>query len=271
MQRRPSKNSPDDELKGKIAKLDDKIKDDGEAAGHRRSTRPVAAAAARRRRSDTGGTPTNADPEPATRPAAPNPASRRPAPPAAAAVRGRSAADAEPVRGRPRRSTTTRGRSASICYGGGGADRPDELLRHRRPAAFRIKGDYMLNPAQRARRAGLPPVHAPRRGHDAADAAVDTLDIVDVGVAAYKHLCPRGARGCASRRSSASQLALMSPAGSMRRRRQPGVQLRRARRARSKLALHVRVRHALRARARRSARRRTSTRRCSSAPSDATR
>ena len=60
----------------------------------------------------------------------------------------------------------------------------------------RIKGDYLLNPRARfGAQAYLQITHF-GEGDDGQSGDVDTLDIFDLGIAAYKHLCVR-ARGCA--------------------------------------------------------------------------
>jgi hypothetical protein len=42
---------------------------------------------------------------------------------------------------------------------------------------------------------------------------VETLDIIDLGIAAYKHFCPRGAQRLCLTPLAGAQLAMMSPAG----------------------------------------------------------
>ncbi len=79
-------------------------------------------------------------------------------------------------------------------------------------AGFRIKGDYLLNPASRfGAQAYLQLTHL---GEGEMDSAfVDTLDIFDLGIAAYKHLCPRSAQRLCLTPLAGVQLAMMSPAG----------------------------------------------------------
>lgn len=78
---------------------------------------------------------------------------------------------------------------------------------------FRIKSDYMLNQASRVGAQGyIGLTHFNAGSMDSP--FVDTLDIFDLGIAAYKHLCPRGSRLCITPLAGI-QLALMSPAGEM--------------------------------------------------------
>ena len=78
---------------------------------------------------------------------------------------------------------------------------------------FRIKSDYMLNQASRVGAQGyLGLTHFNAGAMDSP--FVDTLDVFDLGVAAYKHLCPGGSRLCLTPLAGI-QLALMSPAGEM--------------------------------------------------------
>lgn len=76
---------------------------------------------------------------------------------------------------------------------------------------FRIKGDYLLNPPARVgAQAYLQTTHFGQGKMDLSTA--DTLDIVDLGIAVYKHLCPRGAQRLCLTPLAGAQLALMSPA-----------------------------------------------------------
>jgi hypothetical protein len=79
-------------------------------------------------------------------------------------------------------------------------------------AGLRIKGDYMLNAATRVGAQGY--LQITHFGPGAMDrVAVDTLDIFDLGIAAYKHLCPRNAQRICLTPLAGVQLAMMSPAG----------------------------------------------------------
>lgn len=76
---------------------------------------------------------------------------------------------------------------------------------------FRVKGDYLLNPAS-----GLGAQAYMGIGHfgqgDMQTSDVYTLDVFDIGLAAYKHLCDGSSRMCITPLAGL-QLALMSPAG----------------------------------------------------------
>jgi len=76
---------------------------------------------------------------------------------------------------------------------------------------FRIKGDYMLNPAARiGAQVYFGNTHFGQGDMDSA--AADTLDVFDIGVAGYKHLCASTSRLCITPLVGV-HLALMSPAG----------------------------------------------------------
>jgi hypothetical protein len=78
---------------------------------------------------------------------------------------------------------------------------------------IRIKGDYLLNPDARVgAQAYLQITHFGQGNMDLA--SVDTLDIFDLGIAAYKHLCPRSAQRLCLTPLAGVQLAMMSPANS---------------------------------------------------------
>lgn len=76
---------------------------------------------------------------------------------------------------------------------------------------FRLKADYMLNQVSRVGAQGYFGIS--HFGAGAMDSInVDTLDIFDVGVAAYKHLCPRSTTRLCLTPLIGAQLSLMSPA-----------------------------------------------------------
>lgn len=77
---------------------------------------------------------------------------------------------------------------------------------------FRIKGDYMLNPAARlGAQVYFGNTHFGQGDMD--NATADTLDVFDLGVGAYKHLCAPTSRLCITPLVGV-HLALMSPADS---------------------------------------------------------
>jgi hypothetical protein len=95
---------------------------------------------------------------------------------------------------------------------GGGGSIGQEMFYATSAAGFRIKGDYMLNQASRVgAQAYLGITHFRPGDMDAVDAF--TLDVFDLGIGAYKHLCPRGAPNLCLTPLAGIQLALMSPAG----------------------------------------------------------
>jgi hypothetical protein len=77
---------------------------------------------------------------------------------------------------------------------------------------LRLKGDYLLNPVTRlGAQAYLQITHFGQG--DMQSALVDTLDIFDLGIAGYKHLCPHSAQRLCLTPLLGVQLAMMSPAG----------------------------------------------------------
>lgn len=96
-------------------------------------------------------------------------------------------------------------------FGGGGSiGQPDAY--GTAAGGFRLKGDYMLNPRTRFGAQGyLQYTHFGQGEMDSFD--VSTLDIIDLGVAAYKHLCPHSAQRLCLTPLAGIQLAMMSPAG----------------------------------------------------------
>jgi hypothetical protein len=80
---------------------------------------------------------------------------------------------------------------------------------------FRIKADYMLNQTARFGAQGY--IGLTHFGPDAMNdsAFADTLDVFDLGIALYKHLCPRSTQRLCLTPLAGVQLALMSPAGEM--------------------------------------------------------
>jgi hypothetical protein len=76
-------------------------------------------------------------------------------------------------------------------------------------AGFRLKGDYMINPAARFGLQGYMQLQHFGAGTNATGGG-DSLDIFDIGLAAYKHFC--GGHGFCLTPLAGIQLALMSPA-----------------------------------------------------------
>ncbi len=96
-------------------------------------------------------------------------------------------------------------------FGGGGAIGQSDFYGSS-AAGFRLKGDYMLNPASRIGAQGyLQVTHFGQGDMDSFGAL--TLDVIDIGVAGYKHLCLPGTERLCLTPLLGAHLALMSPAG----------------------------------------------------------
>jgi tetratricopeptide (TPR) repeat protein len=96
-------------------------------------------------------------------------------------------------------------------FGGGGKIGRDNFYGSS-SGGFRIKGDYLLNAAQRVGAQGYFQISHFGQG-DMQSSLVSTLDVFDLGIAAYKHLCPRSSPRLCLTPLAGVQLALMSPAG----------------------------------------------------------
>ena len=101
---------------------------------------------------------------------------------------------------------------AELFGGGGSVGQPDYY--GSASSGLRVKGDYLLNPATRfGAQAYFQLTHFGPGEMDLVD--VETLDIFDLGIAGYKHLCPRGAQRLCLTPLAGVQLSMMSPAGEM--------------------------------------------------------
>lgn len=79
---------------------------------------------------------------------------------------------------------------------------------------LRIKGDYLINPAARfGAQAYFQFTHF-SKGEEQVGRP-DTLDIIDLGLAAYKHVCLTGTQRLCITPLAGAQIAMMSPAGEM--------------------------------------------------------
>jgi len=80
-------------------------------------------------------------------------------------------------------------------------------------SGLRIKGDYMLNAASRLGAQGYFQYSHLGQGEEQTMAGISayTLDVIDLGIAAYKHLCGRYSRGCLTPLLGV-HFAMMSPA-----------------------------------------------------------
>lgn len=97
-----------------------------------------------------------------------------------------------------------------LFAGGGRVGQPD--VYGTSTAGFRFKVDYLLNPAARVGAQGYLQVNRLNKGSDQMSTFVFSLDIVDVGVAAYKHICLGGTPRLCITPLAGGHLALMSPA-----------------------------------------------------------
>ena len=79
---------------------------------------------------------------------------------------------------------------------------------------IRVKGDYLFNPAKRIGTQAYFQLTHFGEGNDMASTGALSLDVFDLGIAGYKHLCGPHARGCITPLIGV-QLALMSPANQM--------------------------------------------------------
>jgi hypothetical protein len=101
---------------------------------------------------------------------------------------------------------------AELFFGGGQIGQPDYYGSV--VSGLRIKGDYLVNPAARVGVQGY--LQVSHLGAGSMDSfLVDTLDIFDVGVAGYKHLCLGSTPRLCVTPLIGVQLSLMSPAGEM--------------------------------------------------------
>jgi hypothetical protein len=95
----------------------------------------------------------------------------------------------------------------------GGAGKIGQSGRYGEAASgFRLKSDYMLNPASRIGGQGYLQYTHFSEGEDMTGSGAYTLDVIDLGVAAYKHLCGRFSRGCLTPLAGV-HFAMMSPQG----------------------------------------------------------
>jgi len=99
-------------------------------------------------------------------------------------------------------------------YGGGGQIGETDPFQYYGSAAggLRVKGDYLLNAAQRLGVQGYFQLTHFGAG-EMDEALVDTLDIFDLGIAGYKHFCLANTQRLCVTPLAGVHLALMSPAG----------------------------------------------------------
>jgi hypothetical protein len=212
------KLNPDDTLKGKLAKLEEKIK--GDAAAQHIDLQPTGG----------GGGPTNVDPNGGTPPPDPNGNGGTPPPDPNAGNGGTTVGGGGPVTtggggaqmqyavGRPSQDimamtapehnyTWTLG--VDVFGGGGRIGQPN--VYGSTSGGIRVKADYMLVPQLKVGGEGYVQIQHFGQGNASNDTTMATLDIIDVGVAIYKHFCVAQSRLCLTPLAGV-QLALMSPA-----------------------------------------------------------
>lgn len=188
------KNSPTAEQKAKTDKLIGKIKD--EAAAQHIELHPTGGG---------GGDPNL--PPPVTDPNNPNVGTAPPPPTYTPAV-GRPPTQGLFMAG-PQENKYTWTLGIDLFAGGGKIGQKDYY--GSASTGFRIKGDYLLNAASRVGAQGYLGITHFGQG-DMQTADVYTLDVFDIGIAAYKHLCGATSHLCITPLAGV-QLALMSPAG----------------------------------------------------------
>jgi hypothetical protein len=193
----------DDKLKAKITAFEDKIR--AEAQKQNLPLEPVGGGGG------PGDTPpTTGQPDPNGQPTNPTgqPTGPTGAPPQQPYAVGRPPSMGLFTQGRPENTYSW---SLGIdLYGGGGRVGQNGVFGHA-AGGFRVKGDYMLNPAQRIGAQGYFQLTTYNKGNsDTTDAMAGTLSIFDLGIAGYKHLCGATSRICLTPLIGA-QLALLSP------------------------------------------------------------
>jgi hypothetical protein len=204
------KNGADDALKGKAAKLGDKIKDEAQKQGLALQPTGGGGGETNVPPPDGGGTTPPPDGGNATPP--PNGGGTG-APPAQPYAVGRPPTQGVFTSAPPQHNYTwTLGVD---LFGGGGRfgakDVNGEDIYGHSAGGVRFKSDYLLNPAAKiGAQAYLQITHLTANAMQGID--VSSLDIFDLGLAAYKHLCQGSGRACITPLAGV-QLSLLSPAG----------------------------------------------------------
>lgn len=197
-----SLNNPTDAVKAKAEKLIVKIKETAKEQGI--DLKPAGG----------GGGDTNVVPDPAhppdpTRPPDPARPQPQPQPIRYAPAMGRPPAQNLSLAISPdNKYTWTLG--VDLFAGGGQVGRADWY--GSAAAGFRIKSDFLLDPAKRLGAQGYVQVNHLSKGNRQAGLIVDSLDIVDLGVAGYKHFCLGNTPRLCITPLAGVQVALMSPA-----------------------------------------------------------
>jgi hypothetical protein len=217
-------NSPSPEQKTKVDKLRNRIKDEAKAQGI--SVEPVGGGQSPGETTlDCAATPQDSrcqQPPPVDRckanprdpacaaPPPPHPNPNQPPPQNFAVGRPPTGTGLFTATRPDNRYTWTLG--FDLFGGGGQVGQPDYY--GSASGGFRVKGDYLLNAPRRFGAQGY--MQLTHFGAGSMDSSfVSTLDIFDVGVALYKHLCPPSTQRLCLTPLAGVQLALMSPAGEM--------------------------------------------------------
>jgi hypothetical protein len=205
------KNNPDDKLKGKNAKLTDKIRTEAKTQGI--DLQPTGGGGGDpnvgqnpdpNRQPD----PNNPGPDP-NNPNNQNPNNQQPMPPPNYAV-GRPPTQGLFQAVRPEHNYTW-SLGADLLLGGGQIGQKDYYGSS--AVGVRFKGDYIVNPASKIGAQGY--IGITHLGQGSAQTMVDTLDVFDIGIAGFKHFCPPGMSHVCLTPLIGAQLALLSPANQM--------------------------------------------------------
>lgn len=196
----------DAKLKGKVAKMVEKLRGEAQKQGIDLQAQGGGAS--------PGETPPVGDPNnPSGPPVDPNNPNAQP--PGPAAPPQGYAVGAPPSVGlftaQPPENKYAWSLGIDVYFGGGRIGQKDYY--GTQASGLRIKGDYMLNAAARIGAQGYFQYTNYGQGEEQTMAGVSayTLDVIDLGIAAYKHLCGPRARGCLTPLLGA-HFAMMSPA-----------------------------------------------------------
>lgn len=201
------KNGADDALKTKASKLEDKIKDEAQKQGV--ALQPTGGGGGETNVPPPDGNNGATPPPDGNNGSAPPPNGGTGAPPPAAYAVGRP-----PTVGvftaAPPQHTYTWTLGIDLYGGGGRIGQPNAY--GSAAGGFRIKSDYLLNPAAKMGAQAYLQVtnFGASNAQMTAGTGVDTLDIVDIGIAGYKHFCQGSGRLCFTPLLGI-QLALLAP------------------------------------------------------------
>ncbi len=209
-----SNNSPTPDQRGKADKLVGRINEEATAQGL--VVMPAGGGGGNTNTPDpanpnpdpTNPNPTNPNPT-NPNPVNPDPGNPNPNPPPQQAVVGRPPTMGLFAGTKPDNNYTwTLG---ADVYGGGGV-MGGENVYGTAVAGLRLKGDYLLVPASRIGAQGYVQISHIGQG-DGDQSGSRSLDVVDLGVAGYKHICLQGAENVCVTPLLGGHLAMMSPQG----------------------------------------------------------